>query len=429
MMFRRGMRALSGYAGLAEVPDSEPEQELVSRDTDDIEQMVASSRRCAEDEEQTRGTTSRLAEDYGGVRSPLEPKVPTVEVRVVCAYVERKDSSPRGAWRACVATKSGRSSPLRATEARAVVFEEQDMVRVSDATVRVAVTCREPEVLTMIAELDVSSAPTGRMVWLECKDAVTEQPTGRVCVTWTRVEEDQTQDEATRCADRLFDHYCSSYEGMSRDDLRDLVRASIALGGNLQTLGGFERHGLIAKCISIPDEGLFAYVLHRHCVFRVCYGAVGLGARSTWQSRTVLVVVSLLWSFSANCLVSAIVIPRADRIVQVIVIMLVDTFGVGVLTVLFTLVHTPFVERVCAPAYRLNLPAFATTLFSFATLILLIVSLTEDELCLAAYSFFPIYGTARVTEIFKLGTYWAMQVQLGSFPPRDKSAHLPPLSA
>lgn len=54
--------------------------------------------------------------------------------------------------------------------------------------------------------------------------------------------------------------------------------------------------------------------------------------------------------------------------------------------------------------------------FSFVLVIFLLASLTHAELILATYSFFPIWGTARVTKIFKLGTYWAMQVQLGSLP-------------
>ena len=85
---------------------------------------------------------------------------------------------------------------------------------------------------------------------------------------------------------------------------------------------GVDRGGPFARCVTIPDEDLFHYVLHRHCLLRVCYGGVGLAKKSHWQSRLVLVLVSLLWSLAANSLVSAIILPRWDRVGQVIAITL-----------------------------------------------------------------------------------------------------------
>lgn len=337
-----------------------------------------------------------------------------VELRVICALSRLSESSGSAG---VVSSNCGRSALVVVGEGRAVMFDQAKTFRVlgTNPEVRVAVSDESrPEALVADVELIGQGK---RAVWVEAVDAISGVPNGQLCISWRRVGK-PASDETTRCADRLWEQFSSDGASLDHDDLRALVKAAVALGGNLMTLGGFERHGLIAYCVRVPEEDLFAYVLHRHCVLRVCYPPqIGIAALSTWQSRTVLVVVSLLWSFSANCLVSAIFIPDADRIVQIAVITFVDTFGVGVLTVLFYVAHSPCVQRACALCYRLNFPAIITTAFSLILVAFILVSITPDELYLAAYSFFPIYATARVTEIFKLGTYWAMQVQLGSLPP------------
>jgi len=210
----------------------------------------------------------------------------------------------------------------------------------------------------------------------------------------------------------------AAHRRVSKRDVAELVRAILAVGGNIRTLVRLDdnkRSGLLAKCVQIPNEDLFAYVLRRHCCLRVCYGAVGLAANSSWQSRLVLVGVSLLWSLSANCLVSAIVLRDQSRMTQVVVITVADSTGVTILSTLFYLAHVPLVSRLLH-ATTLDLPAIFTTTFCFVTLILLLVSLTPDELYLAVYSFLPIWCTARVYELFEKGTLWALQVQLGSYP-------------
>ena len=68
-----------------------------------------------------------------------------------------------------------------------------------------------------------------------------------------------------------------------------------------------------------------------------------------------------------------------------------------------------------------NVPAVVTTALSVVLLVLLLVSLPSAELRLVCGSFFPIWGTARVTELFKLGTFWALQVQYGAYRRPDPS--------
>lgn len=325
-----------------------------------------------------------------------------VEVRFITAQLFET------AHGTATAREGGRIIKLLSRQAKAVVFDEP--VKVRSDSVQLTVSWDKA---TMVASVHLQGEASN--VWVDGLDASTAAVVGRVCVSWHRVEPVE-EDDALRCADNLFQQFRNDTGTLGRAEVRALVRCALDVGGNVTTLGGIERNGCLAMCVVIPDEDLFAYVLHRHCIFRVCYGASGLAEKANWKSMLALVFVSLLWSFSANCLVSAIVIPNADRIYQVIVITLVDTFGVGVLTVLFYLAHSDCVESACDICYRNSIPAFITTIFSFATLVLILSSLTPDELYLAVYSFFPIWSTARVTEVFKLGTYWAMQVQLGSYP-------------
>jgi len=209
---------------------------------------------------------------------------------------------------------------------------------------------------------------------------------------------------------------------MTLRDFEELTKALFAVGGNVKTLAGSRRSGLLGYCVTIPDEDLFAYVLHRHVILRVCYGAVGLAEPSTWHSRLAFVGVSLLWSLSANCLVSAIFIPDASRMTQIVVITVSDSAGVSVLTVFFYVLNSPAVARACAAAYRLNVPAILTTFFAFATVMVLLVSLKPEDLYLAVYSFVPLWCTARAYDVFRLGATWALQVQLGSYPVKDDDA-------
>ena len=227
-------------------------------------------------------------------------------------------------------------------------------------------------------------------------------------------------EEWRRTARALYARFSTGPDEMTLRGFEELTKAAFAVGGNLKTLGGSRRSGCFGYCVTIPEEDLFAYVLHRHSGLRVCYGGVGLAEQSSWHSRLALVGVSLLWSLSANCLVSAIVIPQASRMTQVLVITVSDSTGTSILTVFFYILNSPTVARICAAAYRLNVPAILTTLFAFATLMVLLVSLAPEDLYLATYSFLPIWCTARAYDIFRLGATWAVQVQLGSYPPRPQ---------
>ena len=117
--------------------------------------------------------------------------------------------------------------------------------------------------------------------------------------------------------------------------------------------------------------------------------------------------------------------PRWDRVGQVIAITLVDAFGVSLLSLLFYAIHS---DCALVPhVWSLNIPAIVTTVLSIVLLILLLVSLSTAQLALVCGSFFPIWGSARVTELFKLGTFWALQVQVGAFKklPKDARLNLP----
>ena len=229
-------------------------------------------------------------------------------------------------------------------------------------------------------------------------------------------------EDARKVADAIFEAFDSDGDGrLSRADARRLVRQLLAVGGNVRTLAGDGRAGWLTACVTVPDEDLCRYVLHRHCLLRVCYGGVGLAKKSHWHSRLVLVLVSLLWSLAANALVSALLVPAWDRVSQVIAITLVDAFGVSALTLCFYAVHSDVCVGNCSAACALNVPAVVTTALSVVLLVLLLVSLPSAELRLVCGSFFPIWGTARVTELFKLGTFWALQVQYGAYRRPDPS--------
>lgn len=395
-----GESARPGYSSIA------GDQELVEAAvavSDDIEEQVRSSSPRPPEEPSVAVNAERS-------REPAEDSEGWLEVSAECAVVHEGDEHH---WEgAVVSSEGGQSELVTSSSGRAALFDRGAHVRLPWGEQKVKLRIKTAET-SLSAEVDVR-ASTGAE-WAVAVDEASGVVAGTIRLSWRRVV--HGADEAMLCADRLVAHFGGDKGHLDVDDVRALVKAAGALGGNLMALGGFERGGLIAACVSVPDEDLFAYVLHRHCILRVCYPPdTGYASFSTWRSRTVLVFVSLLWSFAANCIVSAVVMPDADRVYQLIVITFVDTFGVGVLSVLFYVGHSPCILAACALCYRLNVPAIVTTVFSFALVVFLLGSLTHAELLLAAYSFFPIYGTARVTEIFKLGTYWAMQVQLGGFP-------------
>lgn len=396
------------------------DEESPGEEEEEDNQELVAARKRDDIEEQVRVNT--LHEEEAQVE---EEEDEWLEIAVKCAVLYDEDSIPLRDEMSVVSLEGATECVVAMRAGRGLVFDEASSVKASAYSREVRLTMTTGKT-TMVARVD-ATIPRGRDFWIDAYDPVAtsdDKAVGRMCVRLRLrapgVERrSELFENATRCADRLFDHFATGQEGMGRKDLRALVKATVAIGGNLMSLGGFERTGCWAACVSVPEEDLFMYVLHRHCIFRVCVPPVdGIVALSSWQSRSILVFVSLLWSFAANCLISAVILPDVDRILQVVVITFVDTFGVGVLTMLFYVAHTSFITRACAECYRRNIPGIITTVFSFALVVFLLASLTKDDLYLAAYSFFPIYATARVTEIFKLGTYWAMQIQLGSFPDR-----------
>ena len=123
-----------------------------------------------------------------------------------------------------------------------------------------------------------------------------------------------------------------------------------------------------------------------------------------------VVLMSLLWSLSSNCLVE--VYMHSSRFWQVMVITSVDTFGTSALAGIFLVSHWTHCRRFWTHCTHLPLVVFIIFLGTLSGWLL--VAMSPNQLYSSGYSFFPIWAFARFTEIFKLGTYWAFMVQYGS---------------
>lgn len=101
--------------------------------------------------------------------------------------------------------------------------------------------------------------------------------------------------------------------------------------------------------------------------------------------------------------------------IQIATITAVDTFGTSLLAGIFLVSHWTYCRR-CWWRNSVGkiLPLIVLIAFLSSFTLWLLIAMSPDQLYSSVYSFLPIWATARVTEVFKLGTYWGLMVQYGS---------------
>jgi hypothetical protein len=242
--------------------------------------------------------------------------------------------------------------------------------------------------------------------------------------------------ESELVCEALFAKYDTNGDGwLSKREFIRFVNDLHNVGGNVKQLEetGDGGRRFLGSCIPLPDEDLFSYVKHQHTLLVVCFDRPKYLRRhvtSTLTGRLGLVMTSLLWSLSVNCLVT-VELASASRFWQVLTIATVDNVGKSCMNMMFLIMHLRCWARsldsccCCSAASRdqvratgpgcceiLPLAAFIVFLGVFSTWLLLAMS--PEQLYSSGYSFFPIWAFSRITEIFYWGTFWAFMVQYGS---------------
>ena len=165
--------------------------------------------------------------------------------------------------------------------------------------------------------------------------------------------------------------------------------------------------------------------------------------------------MQFMWSFLANCLVTAFyddIFNDDDHFYMVVWILALDTLGGSILASVYTVLELPIVEKffkMCKPdTHWHNLVYLPALIFVTFFLIMLVmasirlewqVGVLSDEIvatkesirlgsgeqtqvhthsCVgspqdiqeASENFFSLWMTARITEVYQLGTKWALQV-------------------
>uniref|UniRef100_A0A7S2W4H5 EF-hand domain-containing protein n=1 Tax=Rhizochromulina marina TaxID=1034831 RepID=A0A7S2W4H5_9STRA len=221
--------------------------------------------------------------------------------------------------------------------------------------------------------------------------------------------------EAELLARRIFLKYDITGDGyLTRSEFQSFIEELNSVGGNIKALkDADDGSSCLGYCIPLPDLDLMQYIKHRHTLLVVCFDRRQRQIKSTFSERLAVVAMSLLWSLASNCLVE--VYMHTDRMWQVATITIVDTFGTSVLAGVFLVSHWTYCRRCWfRNSFGKVLPLAIFIIFLAFFSGWLLVAMRPDQLYSSVYSFLPIWATARLTEVFKLGTYWAFMVQYGS---------------
>jgi len=217
----------------------------------------------------------------------------------------------------------------------------------------------------------------------------------------------------------LFSKYDTNADGyLTRREFEKFVSDLQHVGGNVKNLEESD-NATLGSCLPLPDEDLFSFVKHNHTLFVVCFDRpkyLKAHVESTLSGRLGLVVMSLLWSLSVNCLVT-VELEYMARVWQVMIIAIVDNVGKSVMNFMFIIMHLKCWGNscCCSPASQdvsatfrccelLPLVVFIVFLGFFSTWLLL--AMTPAQLYSSGYSFLPIWLLSRVTEVFYWGTAW-----------------------
>jgi hypothetical protein len=125
-------------------------------------------------------------------------------------------------------------------------------------------------------------------------------------------------------ARRLFLKYDVNGDGyLTRTEFQSFINELMHVGGNVKALeDANDGSGVLGYCIPLPDLDLMQFIKHRcvplasatvvarpfvvrrrHTLLVICFDRKQRAIRSTTAERIGVVLMSLLWSLSSNCLV------------------------------------------------------------------------------------------------------------------------------
>jgi len=239
--------------------------------------------------------------------------------------------------------------------------------------------------------------------------------------------------ESELMSDAIFSKYDTNSDGyLTQKEFLSFILELGNVGGNIKQLENADDGGqCLGACVPLPTMDLFSFIKHNHTLLVVCFDRtrqLRKHVSSSILGRLGLVVMSLLWSLSVNCLV-VIYMQSSTRFWQILTILAVDNVGKSLLNGVFlvahlrcwarlarkcTATHSHFTEKgggwrssrasmVTAGSSAcelVSLLVFIIFLAFFSTWLLL--TMTPSQLYSSGYSFLPIWCLSRFTEVF----YW-----------------------
>lgn len=228
----------------------------------------------------------------------------------------------------------------------------------------------------------------------------------------------------------LFAMYDVDEDGLlSPQEFTTLVHDLRQVHGDIDALAGRRSNpGCLGRVIGLPDTDLMTYVKSNHTLSPLVLGhvaadhwSVGVGGvEITRLGHLLVLALTLVYSFTVNALVEvafwhieseAFHDSGIEPTVVVFVKTLVDVVGSSFLKemLFFSNLHHLHPALRVALNLVLILLVFATSLY-----LLFATQITDEQLQGVWDSFVAVWFLARITEIFHLGTLWAIKVSYGS---------------
>ena len=228
----------------------------------------------------------------------------------------------------------------------------------------------------------------------------------------------------------LFAMYDVDEDGLlSPQEFTTLVHDLRQVHGDIDALAGRRSNpGCLGRVIGLPDTDLMTYVKSNHTLSPLVLGhvaadhwSVGVGGvEITRLGHLLVLALTLVYSFTVNALVEvafwhveseAFHDSGIEPTVVVFVKTLVDVIGSSFLKemLFFSNLHHLHPALRGALNLVLILLVFATSLY-----LLFATQITDEQLQGVWDSFVAVWFLARITEIFHLGTLWAIKVSYGS---------------
>jgi hypothetical protein len=228
----------------------------------------------------------------------------------------------------------------------------------------------------------------------------------------------------------LFAMYDVDEDGLlSPTEFTTLVHDLRQVHGDIDALAGRRSNpGCLGTVIGLPDTDLMTYVTTNHTLSPLFLGHVATdhwsagvgGVEITRLGHLLVLALTLVYSFTVNALVEVAFWhvesetfhdSGIEPTVVIFVKTLTDVVGSSLLKELLFFSNLHHLH----PALRVALN-LAVILLVFATSIYLLFAtqITDEQLQGVWDSFVAVWFLARITEIFHLGTLWALKVSYGS---------------